>query len=71
MARGSRSTVQAVGAALSVVGTGLIVWGYRESQSLGDQLASAVTGDPTNDVVLFYVVGGASLIAGLVLLFRK
>ncbi|WP_070988108.1 DUF3185 family protein [Halofilum ochraceum] len=71
MARGSRSTVQAVGAALSVVGAGLIVWGYRESQSLGDQFASAVTGDPTNDVVLFYVIGGASLVAGLVLLFRK
>jgi hypothetical protein len=71
MARGSRSTIQAVGAALSVVGTGLIVWGYRESQSLGDQLASAVTGDPSNDVLLFYVVGGASLVAGLVLLFRK
>ena len=70
MARGSSSTIQAVGAVLSVVGAGLIVWGYRESQSLGDQLASAVTGDPSNDVLLFYVVGGASLVAGLVLLFR-
>jgi hypothetical protein len=71
MARGSRTTIQAVGAALSVAGTGLIVWGYRESQSLGDQLASAVTGDPSDDVLLFYVVGAASLVAGLVLLFRK
>ena len=71
MVRGSRSTIQAVGAALSVVGAGLIVWGYRESQSLGDQLSSAISGDPSNDVLLFYVVGGVSLVAGLVLLFRK
>ncbi len=71
MAGGSKSTIQIVGAALSVAGAGLIVWGYRESQSLGDQLSSAITGDPSNDVLLFYVIGGASLIAGLVLLFRS
>jgi drug/metabolite transporter (DMT)-like permease len=71
MTRGSKSTIQVAGAALSIVGAALIVWGYRESQSLGDQLSAAITGDPSNDVLLFYVIGGASLIAGLVLLFRN
>lgn len=71
MARGSKNTTRSVGAVLSVIGAGLVVWGYRESQSLGDQLSSAITGDPSNDVLLFYVIGGASLVAGLVLLFRN
>lgn len=71
MAGSSKSMTRIAGAALSIAGAGLIVWGYRESQSLGDQVASAVTGDPSNDVLLFYVIGGAALIAGLVLLLRS
>lgn len=71
MAHRSKSMMQTIGAVLSIVGAGLIVWGYRESQSLGDQLSSAISGGPSDDVLLFYVIGGVSLVAGLVLLFRK
>ncbi len=71
MARGSKSMPRAIGSALSIAGGGLIVWGYRESQSLGDQLSSAISGDSSNDVLLFYGIGGAGLVAGLVLLFRN
>lgn len=71
MARASRKTQRGIGAALAVVGGGLVVWGYRDSQTVGERLTSALTGDPSNDVLLFYILGAAGLVAGLVLLFRN
>lgn len=70
MAGTSKTTRQTIGAALAVIGGGLVVWGYRESQTVGERLTSAFTGDPSNDVLLFYVLGAAALVAGVVLLFR-
>lgn len=71
MAASSKSTRQAIGAALAVIGGGMLAWGYRDSQTIGERVTSAVTGDPSNDVLLFYVLGGAALVAGLVLILRR
>jgi hypothetical protein len=70
MARPSGKTQRGIGALLPIAGGGLIVWGYRESQTLGDQLNQAISGEPSNDVLLFCALGAATLVGGLALLFR-
>ena len=60
-----------LGIVLAVVGVGLAFWGYRLSGGLGSQVNQAFTGSPTDKVMIFYIAGAASLLAGLFLLFKK
>ena len=60
-----------IGIVLAVVGVGLAVWGYQLSGGFGSQVTQAVTGSPADKVMIFYIAGAASLVAGLFLLFKK
>jgi len=60
-----------LGIILVVVGAGLAFWGYRMSGEVGAQISQAVSGSPTDRIMMFYVGGAASLVVGLFLLFKK
>ncbi|MFO7953444.1 DUF3185 family protein [Thioalkalivibrio sp.] len=54
---------------LIVVGLILLFFAYRSSQSLGDQVTEAVTGNFTDSTIWFLMLGAASTVAGVGLLF--
>lgn len=56
---------------LVVVGTGLLYWGYSESQSVTSQVSEAFSGSPLDRVMYKYIGGAVALIAGIYLFFRK
>ncbi len=60
-----------LGIILAVVGAGLAFWGYRMSEGVGAQISQAVSGSPTDRIMVFYIGGAASLVVGLFLLFKK
>jgi hypothetical protein len=59
------------GIVLIVVGLGLAYWGYQESNSLGSSLNQAFSGSPSDNVMLKYIGGAASLAVGAFLFTRK
>lgn len=59
------------GMILLVVGIGLAIWGYQLAGSVGSQLSEAFSGAPTDRVMLLYIGGAVSLIAGLFILKKK
>ena len=67
----SRSTLQGIGVALVVLGVGFGLWGYQESQALGNELVSTIVGEPSDQVMTLYIGGAVSLAVGLFLLFRR
>ena len=54
-----------LGIVLLVAGIGLVIWGYQLSGSVGSQLTKAISGSHTDKVMLMYIGGAASAIAGL------
>lgn len=50
---------------LLVVGLILLFFAYQSSQSLGDQVAEAVTGRFTDSTTWFLIIGAASTVAGI------
>jgi len=59
---------QLIGIALLVLGLILLYFGYQSSQGLDSQVAEALTGEPTDDTVMYWVAGGVSAVVGLVML---
>ena len=59
------------GIALVVVGLGLLYWGYQDSGSVGSQLNEALSGSPTDNVMIKYIAGAAAAAAGGFILFKK
>ena len=59
------------GIVLIVVGLGLAYWGYEESSSLGSSLNQAFSGSPSDNVMIKYIGGAASLAVGAFLFTRK
>ena len=59
------------GIVLLVVGAGLAYWGYQEASSLGSQLNEAISGSPSDKVMIKYIAGAASAAAGIVLLTKN
>ena len=53
---------------LLVVGSILLYFAYQSSQSVGDQVAEAVTGRFTDSTIWFLISGAASVVAGFGLL---
>ena len=49
-----------LGIVLIVIGLGIAYTGYDLSNTLGNQLGSALSGSPTDSVMLRYVLGAAS-----------
>jgi hypothetical protein len=63
--------MKVLGIVLVVVGAGLAFWGYRMSGGVGAQIGQAVTGSPSDRIMIYYIGGAASLLVGLYLLFFK
>ena len=63
--------MKAVSLVLIVLGLGLTYWGYQMSGSIGSQLTRAISGADTDKVMMCYIGGAASFIAGLFLFLRK
>jgi hypothetical protein len=59
------------GIVLIVVGLGLAYWGYDESSSLGSSLNEAFSGSPSDNVMLKYIGGAASIAVGAFFFTRK
>ena len=68
---GSSSTIKIIGLVLLIVGIGLAFWGYQISESVGSQITQTVTGSYTDKVMLLFIGGAASFIAGLFLFIKK
>lgn len=60
-----------VALALIAIGGVLLYFGYQSSQGLDDQLSEALTGNFTNETVLYLIGGAIALVAGLALLRRR
>jgi len=60
-------TNRIIGIVLVVVGAGLAYSGYETSQSVGNQLGSALGGSPSDNVMIRYVAGAASAAVGVFL----
>jgi hypothetical protein len=55
-----------------VIGLILLFFAYQSSQSLGDQVAEAVTGRFTDSTTWFLILGAASAVAGIgMLVYNK
>jgi hypothetical protein len=67
----SQSKTKIPGLVLIVAGLGLAFWGYQMSGSLGSQVNQAFNGSYTDKVMIVYIAGAASFIAGLFFLVKK
>ncbi|WP_322522328.1 DUF3185 family protein [Guyparkeria halophila] len=61
-------TQQIIGLALLVLGLILLFFGYQASQGLEDQLSEAVTGEYTDNTMIYWIAGGVSAVVGLAML---
>lgn len=71
MAVKSSSTTKIAGLVLLVIGIGLAFWGYQMSESVGSQISQAISGSPTDKVMMLYIGGAASFVVGIYLFVRK
>lgn len=71
MAMGTKKLLKAMGLVLMVVGAGLAFWGYQLSDSVGSQITELVTGSEPEEVMIRYIAGAASFVAGLYLFLKK
>lgn len=67
----SKNMWRLVAIVLIVVGVGLVFWAWQDAQSIGNEITSAVSGSPTDDVVYRYIGGAAAFVAGLYLLLMR
>jgi len=63
--------MKALSIVLIVVGIGALIWGFQMSDSLGNEVTETLTGSSTDAVMYRYILGAASLAAGLFLFFKK
>lgn len=57
---------------LLVVGLIMLFFAYQSSQSLGDQVSEAFTGNFTDSTIWFLILGAAAAVAGVgMLMFSK
>ena len=71
MAKGSNPLTKIIGLALLVIGVGLAIWAYQMSGSIGSQLKEAISGTPTDKVMVMYIGSAVSGVIGLFLLIKK
>jgi len=68
MAKSSKKNISIV---LMVIGAGLAIWGYDISGGFGSSVTQALTGSPTDKVMMLYIGGAASFAVGLFLFIKK
>lgn len=71
MVKKSKSTKQITSIALIAIGAGLAFWGYQKSGGLGSQVSNILTGSPSDNVMVLYISGAASLAVGIYLYIKK
>jgi uncharacterized protein YjeT (DUF2065 family) len=72
MATSSKPAWRIAGIILVVIGAAVLFWAWQDAQSIGNEITSAVSGSPTDDVVYRYIGGGIALVVGLcALLIRR
>lgn len=71
MARNTQAATKVAGIVLVVVGVGFAYWGYQISESVGSQLRLAFSGSHSNEVMIRYIGGAASVAVGLFLFLKK
>jgi uncharacterized membrane protein YidH (DUF202 family) len=67
----SASIRKILGIVLVIVGICLAYWAYQMSGSVGSQLTEAVTGSPTDRVMIYYIGALVSAAVGVFLLVKK
>ena len=60
-----------IGIVLIVLGAGLAFWGYDISGGFGSRVTQALTGSPTDKVMMLYIGGAASFVVGLYFFIKK
>ncbi|MEE2001443.1 DUF3185 family protein [Alkalimonas sp. MEB108] len=60
-----------IGIAALVAGAILLYFAYTEYNSTASQITEAITGNPTDNTVLYLIGGVVAVIIGLGLLLRK
>jgi len=63
----AKSSNKMLSIALMVAGAGLAIWGYQKSGGLDSKISSALTGSPTDNVMMFYIAGAVCLAIGIYL----
>ena len=71
MAKKTASTKKITSIALIVIGAGLALWGHQKSGGFDSQLSNAFTGSYTDNVMVLYIAGAASLAVGIYLYIKK
>ena len=56
---------------LLVIGIALIAWGFQVSEEVGSQITSTFSGRPTDETLIFYIVGGIAAAIGIIGLVKK
>jgi len=67
MARDSRSLKKILSFMLIIAGIAMIFHGYQLSDSVDSLITEAVTGSYSDEVIMYYVGGVVSLVAGIML----
>lgn len=60
---------QTIGILFLVLGAGLLVWGYRESQTIKGQLHQVFSASTNNRVTWMYVGGAVLVTAGAAVIY--
>lgn len=71
MAMNSGTTIKIISIALIVLGSGLAIWGYQLSGSVGSHISQAFTGSYTDKVMIVYIAGTISFVVGIYLFIKK
>jgi hypothetical protein len=71
MANSTDSIKNIISIVLIAIGTGLVIWGYQKSESIGAKLSSALTGSYSDNVMMLYIGGAACIAVGVFLIFKK
>lgn len=71
IAKGSNPMKKIIGLALLVTGTGLAVWAHQISGSIGSQITEAISGAPTDKVMMMYIGSAVCAVIGLFLLIKR
>lgn len=65
------STNRMIGIALLVAGAIALYFGFNATSAPTEEISEALTGQYSDQTMLYLIVGGVAAVAGLVMLFRK